>query len=230
MRAIAIIPARTGSKRIPGKNTRDFKGRPIISYPIQYAIASGLFDEVMVSTEGKEVADISLQYGASIPFIRSAKNATDTATVTDVLIEVLEYYNAQGILPEYVCCIYPTSVFAFPDKLKDAFDRILQSGASSLVTVTQYIHPIQRALYMNNGQIAFKMPEFTKARTQDLETMYHDTAQFYWIRTRDFLNQRAIFTSNTIGYVMEYMDCQDIDNESDWKLAEYKFDLLKHPK
>ncbi len=230
MKAIAIIPARAGSKRIPGKNIRDFKGLPIISYPIKYAKDSGLFNEVIVSTEGENIANIASQYGATVPFIRSEENASDTATVTDVLKEVLAYYQLKGMVPEYICCIYPTSVFAFPEKLRDAYQVISTSKASSLVTVTKYLHPIQRALYMDDGNVKFKLPEFAKARTQDLEVMYHDTAQFYWIRTEDFLKEKTIFTQNTLGYVLDDMHCQDIDLESDWKLAEYKFELLEHSK
>src|SRR5688572_15846559 len=105
MRALAIIPARTGSKRIPGKNIREFKGAPIISYPIRYAKESGLFDEVMVSTEGEDIAKIATGYGALVPFTRSLKNATDTATTIDVLLEVLDHYQSKKMSPEYICCI-----------------------------------------------------------------------------------------------------------------------------
>ncbi len=230
MKAIAIIPARAGSKRLPGKNIRDFKGRPIISFPIQYALQAGLFDEVMVSTEGEDIAEIAKEFGAKIPFIRSKENATDVATVSDVIYEVLEFYKSKGIQPEYVCCIYPTSVFAFPEKLSEAFNLFSASTCSSLVTVTKYVHPVQRALSMRNGKVEFKLPEYAKARTQDLEIMYHDTAQFYWIRTADFLKEKTIFMKDTMGFVLDIMHCQDIDLESDWKLAEYKFEFLSGSK
>src|SRR5690242_889142 len=114
MKRIAIIPARGGSKRIPRKNIKLFFGKPIIAYSIEAALNSGLFDEIMVSTDDEEIASISQKYGANVPFFRSARNADDYATTYDVIKEVLNYYFSSEISFAYGCCIYPTAVFVTP--------------------------------------------------------------------------------------------------------------------
>ena len=116
MKTVAIITARGGSKRIPGKNIREFLGKPILAYSIEAALASGQFDEVMVSTDDRQIADIAAAYGAAVPFYRSEKTSGDFATTTDVLLEVLEEYDRRGVHFEAACCIYPTAPFVTGDK------------------------------------------------------------------------------------------------------------------
>lgn len=228
MRAIAIIPARGGSKRIPGKNIRDFLGEPIISYSIRAALASGLFKDVVVSTDSKLIADIALKYGAKVPFLRSEQNSNDHATTSDVILEVLSKLGETNIVYDYVCCIYPTAPFVTPQKLTDAYNLLLNSNYDSVLPVCAFSYPIQRALNRSqNGKTGFIYPEHETTRSQDLENTYHDAGQFYWLNTKTFLDNRKIFTVNTGSLIVDEMEVQDIDQETDWLLAELKYKLYK---
>ena len=138
---IAIITARGGSKRIPRKNIRDFCGKPILAYSIEAAIASGVFDEVMVSTEDAEIAGIAKRYGAKIPFLRSVGTADDYATTADVLMEVFAQYKAIGREYQYACCIYPTAPFVTAGKLRHAMECLEEEGTDSVIPVTAFSFP-----------------------------------------------------------------------------------------
>ena len=138
IRKLAIITARGGSKRIPRKNIRNFLGKPIIAYSIESAIKSGVFDEIMVSTDDDEIAEIAEEYGAKVPFKRSEATSNDTATTTDVIIEVLNEYKKRGFNFDYACCIYPTAPFITSDSLKIGFDKMLESQTEVAFPVVKY--------------------------------------------------------------------------------------------
>jgi N-acylneuraminate cytidylyltransferase len=227
MEKIAMITARGGSKRIPRKNIKEFNGKPIIAYSIEAAISSGIFDTVMVSTDDEEIAAIAMQYGAEIPFMRSAKSSDDYATTADVIKEVLECYVSQNKYFEYACCIYPTAPFVTGEKLSKAFNNLLNSGADSVIPVTKFNFPIWRSFKMEEGRVSYNWPEFAPKRSQDLPPAYHDCGQFYFLNTAVFLETGKLVTSNTIGLEVPETEVQDIDNEEDWKLAEIKFGFLK---
>ena len=127
MSCIAVITARGGSKRIPKKNIRPFNGRPIIEYSVKAAIESGIFDEIMVSTDSEEIKAIAEAAGATVPFLRSAETSSDTATTADVLREVLENYAAEGNRFSEMCCLYPTAPFITAKKLVNAHKILLPS-------------------------------------------------------------------------------------------------------
>lgn len=224
---IAIIPARSGSKRIPQKNIKDFYGKPIIAYSIDAAIKSKVFDEVMVSTDSDEIAEVAKQYGAKVPFIRSNETSNDYATTADVLLEVLERYNEIGKTFEFFCCVYPTAPFITSEKLKLAYKKFVESKADSLVPVVRFSFPPQRAFEINKGLLAYQYPEWATSRSQDLEPLYHDCGQFYYCRTETFLRNRSLVCSCSIPLEMEEAEVQDIDNESDWMLAELKFQVMQ---
>ena len=225
---LCIIPARGGSKRIPRKNIKDFLGKPIIAYSIEAAIKSGLFDEVIVSTDDKEIAEISKSYGASIPFFRSNKNSSDFATTFNVLEEVFEKFKARKRFFEYGCCIYPCAPFVKPDILTTSFKKMQKNNFDSLFPIIKYGHPIQRGLKMNlEGQVQYNSSEYALTRSQDLEEMFHDAGQFYWMRVTEILKYRKVVTENSGGIEITELEAQDIDSEVDWKLAELKFNLLK---
>ena len=223
---VAIITARGGSKRLPKKNIRDFFGKPIIAYSIKAALDSGCFDEVIVSTESEEIADISKKFGASIPFLRSAKNSDDFSTTSDVLKEVLLEYKKIGKEFESTCCLYPTAVFVTADKLKNAYDLFIKSKADSLIPVVKFGYPIQRALKINDNSLKFFWPENIDKRSQDLEPAYHDCGQFYFFKTDILFSKGDIFSDNTIPFEIKESEVQDIDNEEDWKIAQLKYSLL----
>lgn len=226
MKNIAIITARGGSKRIPGKNIRDFLGKPVIVYSIEAAINSECFEEVMVSTDDKEIAAISEKYGAKIPFFRSGKNSDDFATTSDVLAEVLGKYIKMGIKYDNACCIYPTAPFITADIVKKTYKEYTDKDAYALMPVVRFSYPIQRAFKTDGHFLRMLQPENINRRSQDLEPSYHDAGQFYWLRVKEFLVNKSIITDKTAYYEIPEIYAQDIDSESDWKIAELKYKIL----
>lgn len=230
---VCIITARGGSKRIPRKNIKDFCGKPIIAYSICAALNSGIFDEVMVSTDDQEIADVARRYGAKVPFLRSEKNSDDYATTADVLAEVLEEYAKQGRSFSAMCCIYPTAPFITAEKLRSAYKVFRDSNAEMLEPVVVYSYPPQRSFLLRDGNLVYQWPEYVRTRSQDLEPWYHDAGQFYFYNIdmfnksfKDDCPQRG-YTLRTVPFVLNEIEVQDIDNLSDWELAEAKFRLLQ---
>jgi pseudaminic acid cytidylyltransferase len=226
-KVVAIITARGGSKRIPGKNVKPFLGKPIINYSIEAALKSGIFHEVMISTDDERIAEIAKQAGAKVPFMRSAEMSNDFATTADVLIEVLHAYQKQAIHFDYGCCLYPTAPFVTAEKLMDAWRKIQQFDADSVIPVTAFSFPVWRAFLINNDRLQFAWPENALKRSQDLPPAYHDCGQFYFFNAARFLKTRQLLTDNTIPIVVPETEVQDIDNPEDWKLAEIKYSFLK---
>jgi pseudaminic acid cytidylyltransferase len=223
---LAIITARGGSKRIPRKNIKNFIGVPIIKYSIDAALNAGCFDEVMVSTDDLEIADIGMALGANAPFLRSEVTSNDFATTAEVIKEVVEAYGALGREFKYVCCIYPTAPFVTAEKLAKSFLMLTNSNAKSLVPVVKYGFPILRSFKLEDGCIKMNWPEHMTTRSQDLPPAFHDCGQFYFLKTNDFLAEMKIFMDNTIGYEMPESEVQDIDSYEDWKIAEIKYTFL----
>lgn len=224
MSSIAIITARGGSKRIPKKNIREFCGKPIIAYSIEAALSSGVFDEVMVSTDSEEIAEVARRYGAAVPFMRSAAASNDYATTADVLTEVLENYRKIGVQYHAFACIYPTAPFVTGTRLKEAMN--LLSEADSVIPVVKFSFPPQRAFVIRDGNVAFQYPQYERTRSQDLEPIYHDCGQFYICRVDKFLQSRSLILPNTKPFVMPEEEVQDIDTLSDWAIAEVKYQVL----
>jgi pseudaminic acid cytidylyltransferase len=228
MSNLAIIPARGGSKRIPRKNIKLFLGKPIIAYSIEAAINSGLFDEVMVSTDDAEIAAIANQYGAKVPFMRSEKTSNDFATTFEVVEEVINSYIKRGIEFKNACCIYPCAPFVIEQKLKEAYSLLVEEHFDTVFPVMQFGFPIQRALQMDDfGKISFFYPEYALSRSQDLLPSFHDAGQFYWMNIDSCMEQQKIITANTGSIVITELEGQDIDNEVDWKIAELKYEILQ---
>lgn len=225
MSAIAIITARGGSKRIPKKNIKEFCDKPIIAYSIEAALKSGIFDEVMVSTDSEEIAEIAEKYGAKVPFLRSSENAGDFASTADVIAEVLECYAREGKTFDYTCCIYPTAPFVTATKLQDALQKMIDEDADSLMPVVSFSFPPQRGMVIREGKLSYMFPENAMKRSQDLETMYHDCGQFYFLKTDEFLKEKKLVLNKATAMEMSELEVQDIDNESDWNLAELKYRL-----
>lgn len=226
MKSIAVITARGGSKRIPRKNIKPFLGKSIIEYSIQAALESGCFDEVMVSTDDEEIAEISKKAGAQVPFLRSQETANDFATTADVISEVLYNYMEQGQSFDVCCCIYPTAPFVTARKLREAME-LLQSGeADGVVPVVAFSYPPQRAFVEREGGLMFVTPEYRNARSQDLECWYHDAGQFYLLQVDSFLKTGLLFGRRVLPYKVSELEVQDIDNETDWLLAEMKYQYM----
>lgn len=231
MANLCIIPARGGSKRIPKKNIKDFFGKPIIAYSIEAAINCGLFDEVMVSTDDKEIAEIAIRFGAKVPFLRTDKAANDSSTTFDVIEEVLSQYQLNNKNFEFTCCLYACVPFITDTKLVDSFKILQKNDFDSVFPVMPFSFPIQRALKMGiNNKTNFFYQEFSSKRSQDLEQSYHDAGQFYWMNTETCLHKKGIITDNTGSVIICELEGQDIDNEIDWKLAELKYQLSQSVK
>ena len=226
MSAVAIITARGGSKRIPKKNIKDFCGKPIIAYSIEAAIKSKVFDEIMVSTDDNEIAEIAKKYGASIPFMRSAKNSDDYSGTCDVLMEVVNDYKKLGKEFDIVCCIYPTAPFVTAEKLTEVNNKFEREGASAIIPVVRFSYPPQRCFVECGGRLEYKWPEHEKSRSQDLEPFYHDAGQFYFIKTDVLMSQKTLVPANTVPLEIDELEVQDIDNITDWKLAELKYQMM----
>ena len=223
MKNLCIIPARGGSKRIPRKNVKSFLGKPMLAYSIETARASGLFDKIMVSTDDNEIAEVARQYGASVPFMRSAETASDFATTADVLKEVLAKYNEQGIEFDNFCCLYATAPLVQSKDLVSAFERLQQSDFTCVYPVVQFSYPIWRCLDLaEDGTMTRHWPEYENSRSQDLPKEYHDTGTFYWYKTREWLAGDI----KVGGIEVDETTIQDIDTETDWKLAEMKYKLM----
>lgn len=226
MSSVAIITARGGSKRIPRKNIRDFCGKPIMEYSVRAAVESGIFDEVMVSTEDREIVEIALRCGAKVPFLRSAETSGDHAATADVIKEVLENYHGIGKDFETVCCIYPTAPFVTAERLKKAMRLLRDENADTVMPIVAYSFPPQRAVIVENGRIKPQYPAYQKCRSQDLDPIYHDCGQFYMLRVSSFLRAGALIGEKTVPMILSDLEVQDIDNDADWKIAEMKYKLL----
>lgn len=225
MSTIAIIPARGGSKRIPRKVIRPFLGKPILLYAIEAALRAGLFDEVMVSTDDAEIADLARQHGAKVPFLRSARTADDFATTADVLNEVFGQYKHRGRVFDYACCLYPTAPFVTPDLLQGAFSTLTQHRFDTVYPIQRFGFPIQRAVLLRDDTVQWFQPEHALTRSQDLEPAYHDAGQFYFLNVGAFQSNQQLITNNAGGIVIPEMAAHDIDTEEDWEIAEFKYRL-----
>ena len=225
MKNLAIIPARGGSKRIPHKNIKEFLGKPIIAYSIEAALKSGLFDEVMVSTDDEQIAAIAKQYGASVPFMRSAETANDFATTRDVLNEVVSEYHKRRQEFDAICCIYATAPLIAAEDIAEAYKTLSQADFACVYPVVQFSYPIWRCLDVaEDGSMKRHWPEYENSRSQDLPKEYHDSGTFYWHRIAD----GKIANGQFGAIIVSEERVQDIDTETDWKLAEMKYKLLNN--
>lgn len=228
MKNLCIIPARGGSKRIPGKNHKQFLGKPIIAYSIEAAIQSNLFDVIMVSTDDPMMAEIAVHYGAEIPFMRSKTNASDTATIAEVILEVLSTYADKGLHFDFGCCLFPTAPLTRSERLHQGYELLKSNKYTTVFPIVEYSTPILRSLSLSkDNKVEMNWPEHLLTRSQDLPTAYYDAGQFYWFKVSNFLDEPKLVSRNSGAIVLNSMEAQDIDNEADWKLAEIKFSLKK---
>ena len=227
-KSIAIITARGGSKRIPRKNIKAFLGRPIISYSIDAALSANCFDEIMVSTDDEEIAEVSIKYGAKVPFFRTPMTSDDFSGTADVILEVLHQYMDRNIFFDYACCLYPAAPFITPKLLLESFSKLVNSDASTLIPVADFPSPIWRALKIEGNKLVRIWPENEAKRSQDLKKAYFDVGQFYWIKVEEFLKTKKMLSDNSISITLPWSQIQDIDTLDDWCEAELKYKMLKH--
>ncbi|MBT5400048.1 pseudaminic acid cytidylyltransferase [bacterium] len=220
-KVVAIIPARGGSKRIPYKNIRNFHGKPIIAWSIIAAKKSGIFDDIIVSTDSQRIADVANKYGAITPFIRPDSISDDFTGTNDVIKHAAKWYIENVGDIDYICGIYPTAPFLTSSVLVDGFHRLVNSNAAFVFSAVGYSYPIQRAfLISKNDRVQMLNKENISKRSQDLEKSYHDAGQFYWGLTSSFINNLNLYSDESIPMILPAHLAHDIDDEEDWKYAE----------
>lgn len=225
---IAVIPARGGSKRIPRKNIRPFCGKPIIAYSIAAAQASGLFDEIVVSTEDEEIATVARQFGATTPFARPNEISDDFTGTNAVVKHAVNWFIEQGNDISHACCIYATAPLIQDRFIRQGYERLIGSDAAFAFSITHYAFPIQRAVRLTSeGRVDSLYPEHRMTRSQDLEPAFHDAGQFYWGTARAFLDDVPVFSQRSIGIVLPRVLVQDIDTLEDWEQAEFMFRVVR---
>jgi pseudaminic acid cytidylyltransferase len=223
---IAVIPARGGSKRIPRKNIKDFCGRPMIAWTIGLAQKSCLFESIIVSTDDEEIAELARKWGALTPFVRPGNLADDHTPTAPVIAHSVRACIELGWRVNQVCCIYPCNPFLMSSDLIAAFDLMQSHKADFIYPVTEFTHPIQRAMrHLPNGMMQFYSPEHELMRTQDLEKSYHDAGQFYWGNALAWLEQKKMHTDG-LGMAIPNWRVVDIDNQDDWRRAELIFKAI----
>ena len=227
MRSVAIIPARGGSKRIPRKNIKPFHGKPLLAYSIQTALASELFDDVIVSTDDAEIAKIAQHYGASVPFIRPAKLADDFSTSGAVVQHAIKWLQEHGNKVRYVCTIYATAPLLQKEYLQKGFKQLQSSNAKYTFSATSMPFPIQRTFKItSDGRCEMFTKEYFSTRSQDLETAYHDAGQFYF-NDLERISKDIIFGKDSIPILLPRYLVQDIDEPEDWEYAEMIYEVLQ---
>ena len=224
---VAIIPARGGSKRIPGKNIKLFLDRPMIDYSIAAAIDSNIFDRIIVSTDSYEIAEQAIKSGAEVPFIRPAELSDDFTVTVDVIEHAINHISSEMKI-DYACCLYATAPFIQAKYLKEGFRLLSDSNVDSVFSVTSFSFPIFRALKIEqNGSLKMFWPEHMNTRSNDLPDAYHDAGQFYWLRIEAFMNELKLYSKNALPVILPRHMVQDIDTPEDWKRAEYMYSVLK---
>ena len=221
---IAVIPARGGSKRIPRKNIREFAGKPIIAWPIEVALESGLFDKVVVSTDDDEITQFSRSIGATVPFVRPSNLADDFADTKSVVRHAISELGLERDFASQICCIYPTAVFLTADLLIEGLARLDSGVASFAFAMTNLDAVVFRSFTQSEvGRVKMLFPENYSARTQDLPEIFSDAAQFYWGKVESWQSDKPIIGAYSIGIFVDSSRVQDIDTEQQWLLAEVKF-------
>ncbi|MDP1604343.1 MAG: pseudaminic acid cytidylyltransferase [Legionella sp.] len=218
---IAIIPARGGSKRIPRKNIKPFYGKPMIAWSIEAAIASGVFDHIIVSTDDAEIAEIAVQWGAEVPFIRPESLSNDYAGTVEVIAHATEWAQNQGWHLDAVCCIYATAPFLEPEDIKRGLNDLNSGDWAYAFSVTDFAAPIFRAFKQTqNGGLEMFFPEHFPTRSQDLPEAFHDAGQFYWGKPGAWLGGKKVFDRHSKPVHVPRFRVQDIDNQADWERAQ----------
>ena len=224
---IAVIPARGGSKRISRKNIKLFCGKPMISYSIEAALASGCFDQIIVSTDNEEIAKISVAHGATVPFMRPEALSDDHTGTTPVIAHAIKWLNKAVTPPDYVCCIYATAPFVRPEDIQLGLSRLEAAGCDYAFSVTGFAFPIQRAVRITaENRVEMFTPSAFQTRSQDLVEAFHDAGQFYWGAASAWLEEKPIFGTGSVPVVLPRYRVQDIDTPEDWVTAELMYSAM----
>ena len=228
MSVVAVIPARGGSKRIPHKNIKQFCGKSMISYSIEVAKNTGIFDRIIVSTDSKEIAFMAKESGAEVPFMRPCDLADDYTGTDTVVIHALKQLMENGEKIDYICCIYATAPFVKAEYIVKGYNLLLENNATSSFSVTTYAFPIFRSLKINNqNRLEILWQKYRGIRSQDLPEAYHDAGQFYWADVKKYLKEKQFYSKNAVPVILPRYLVQDIDTPEDWETAEKMYAVLQ---
>jgi len=226
-KTIALIPARGGSKRIPRKNIREFRGKPMIAYSIAAALEAEIFDQVIVSTDSEEIAGIARRHGAETPFLRPPELAGDFTTTAEVVAHALEWLTAHSGAVDTMCCLYATAPFVTGRWLRKGYELLGGREVSAVFTVAAHPSPVFRALKKDeNGFLRMVWPEYELSRSNDLPETYYDAGQFYWLAASRFRQTNRLYADDALPLVLPRYLVQDIDTGEDWRMAELMHETL----
>ena len=226
-RIIAIIPARSGSKGLPDKNIRMLNGKPLIAHSIIQAQEAGIFDEIFLSTDSREYANIAIHCGANVPFLRSDELASDTASTWDCVKEALEQYSKIGKEYDIFVVLQPTSPLRTAKDISNAVKKMILTKADSIVSVCETDHcPLLCNVLLEDQSLkGFVRPEIAAKSRQELPTFYRINGAIYVVNTSYFLRTQTIYEGNSFAYIMPKEQSIDIDTIFDFSLAEYLLNL-----
>jgi pseudaminic acid cytidylyltransferase len=218
---LAVIPARGGSKRIPRKNIKPLHSKPMIAYTIEAALQSGVFERVVVSTDDAEIAEISKQFGADVPFVREASLADDHTPASFVTLDALEKLDPTGSIYTYVSQLMPNCPLRTAEDIQRSFEQLKQSNADTQLSVNRFgwLNPWW-AFKMESGGLEPLFPEAFKTRSQDLPTLYALTGALWWVKTEVLRREKTFHTATRMGFELSWQHALDIDDEDDWNMAE----------
>ncbi|MCR4792042.1 MAG: GNAT family N-acetyltransferase [Lachnospiraceae bacterium] len=227
-KGIAIIPARYEVNESKQKCLSEFCKLPVISYSIRAALDSQLFDEVMVSTDNEIIANVAIQYGAKVPFYRNTGKAYHEEGINDVLNDVISNYKRLGKIYDYICCIYPVAPFVTRQVLLSNFNILINSDADAIIPLIKYNYPPQRCFVLDsNGFIEYKWPSYRNKNSKEIDPVFRDAGQFFFVKTQAFIKEKSFIPSRTIPFVLTTMEHQDLYDEFGWIIAEYKYNFLR---
>jgi N-acylneuraminate cytidylyltransferase len=217
-----VIPARGGSKRIPGKNIRELCGRPLIAYTIEAAIEAGLFARVVVSTDSPEIAALAVRLGAEVPFLRSANLADDQTPVSAATVDMLERLDPDGRRFHTVAQLLPNCPLRTAEDIQASFGQFVDTGAGSQLSVTRFgwLNPWWAMRRDERMRLTPLLEEAMTKRSQDLPEVFCPTGAIWWARAEGLREQRTFHTPDRTGWEIPWRRAVDIDTEDDWQLAE----------
>lgn len=223
MKNIAVITARSGSKGLKDKNIKLLNGKPLMAYTIEAALQSGMFEEVYVSTDSEKYAGIAMEYGASVPFLRTGENATDSASSWDTVSEALERYEERGKQFDTVCLLQPTSPLRTAEDILAGYQLFQEKNAAAVLSVTPTDHsPLWCGTLPEDGCLDHFISEETLATPrQMLPEYYRINGALYILRTDRVVSKPDLYGTDCFAYVMPRNRSVDIDEELDFYMAEY---------
>lgn len=222
MKNLAIIPARSGSKGLKNKNIKLLNGIPLMAYSIKAAQESGMFDEIMVSTDSLEYADIAKKYGANVPFLRSKELSTDQAGSWDVAIEVLKCYQEMGRSFDTVCLLQPTSPFRTADDIVGGYALLEAKNADAITSVCEVEHsPLWCMTLEDNLSLKSFYKKNKDVPRQELPIYYRLNGAIYVRKVKYQHNNIVLLHDNNVAYIMPHERSIDIDSEMDFLYAEF---------